>query len=80
MNAATKKRLTPKAVEALVWARDNGSAWQYAPGKSLPWSSARDRMIKDLASKGLLNNAFEAKITDAGCAKLVKSNWRRVPK
>lgn len=75
MNAtATKPRLTPRAVEALVWARDHGSAWQYAPGKSLCWSSARSRMINDLASKGLLVDAFDGRITEAGRAAIAHAN------
>lgn len=67
-----KARLTPKAIEALVWARDHGTAWQYAPGKSLAWSSARSRMLNDLAGKGFLVDA-SGRITEAGRAEIARA-------
>ncbi len=68
----TRTALTPRSIEAIEWARDHGGAWNYAHGKSLPWSASRSKLIRRLISMGLLADEYPGTITDAGRAHLNK--------
>lgn len=60
--------MTKTQRQYLINARDNGSAWHYAPGRSLAWHASRQRAMERLEAMGLLTH--DDKITPAGLAVL----------